>query len=124
MGQVYNLSCKCGYNKDVQIGEGMMGMRLEAIREVFTPEELSEFENALADGLTDYCLGRMLAYCMDCMDIVNANVLRYAVGGLIKIIVKPCEKCKGTLFPYYSIFSLSCPRCSNALSIAEAGLWD
>jgi RNA polymerase subunit RPABC4/transcription elongation factor Spt4 len=122
MGNIYGFKCGCGYEKKARIGEGRTGMNVNTIREIFTPDELSEFENALSSGITDYSLSKKIAFCRKCGDLVNADALRYAVGGLTKIIVKACINCNDILFP--CDINVICPRCGCALLAEQEGFWD
>jgi len=123
MAQAFLLKCDCGYEKEAQIGEGRMGMRLENIRTVFLEAELAEFEAVLKSGCTDYCYGRNLAYCRNCADIINSHVLRYAQGGITKQIIRPCG-CGEALLPWDSNIFIKCPRCGGLMDAETTGYWD
>ena len=124
MGQIYNFKCNCGYKKTAAIGEGKTGMMLEVIREMFSSDELSEFEETLKGSMPNYYHGKMLAYCFACRELMSAQKLRYVAGGMTKIIIKPCEICGEPLHPCDTRITVSCPVCADTLSAEEAGLWD
>lgn len=124
MGQIYNFKCNCGYEKTAGIGEGRTGMMLEVIREIFSSQELLEFEETLKGPAANYCHGQTLAYCYACKELIGAQKLRYVADGMTKIIIKPCEACGDPLYPCDTKITVNCPVCADTLSAEAAGLWD
>jgi hypothetical protein len=128
MAQMLNLNCSCGYNKEVTIGEGLMALNTDRIRDIFTHTELEDFEEALDEGSCSYGYGSRIAFCEACDDIVTAIVLRYSNvlsdGSFTEenLVIKPCPDCDNevTLLeePY------DCPKCKKILSLTTAGYCD
>ena len=122
MGQALNISCGCGYEKHLLIGEGLMAMNKDLIRFTFAQYDLSGFENALAGGMTDFSFGQNLAYCQKCADLVSATTLKYTVDGQTVFLAKPCDQCNGDLLLRDNFGQ--CPKCGKELHEQQAGLWD
>ncbi|MDR2570906.1 MAG: hypothetical protein LBD23_11545 [Oscillospiraceae bacterium] len=122
MGQMFDLSCKCGYKKEVSLGEGLMAINLDFIRRIFDPDELTDFENAIANGACDYSFGQRIAYCSSCKDIENVTVLRYVEDGNTNIVCKPCQKCDSEVTLQGELGN--CPLCGTKMTMKETGMWD
>ena len=121
MGQAFHLSCGCGYQKDVFVGEGMMSMTLPKIRKVFAEADLSGFERAVANG-EDYGMGSKIAYCAKCDGLVSASVLRYTEEGETKVLNRTCPDCGGEVVIRET--AGNCPKCGKALREDQSGRWD
>jgi hypothetical protein len=122
MAQSFNLNCKCGYNKSIIVGEGMLGMDFNTIRRTFTPEERIVFEESLENNtLKDFSFGQRAAYCATCNDIVSVAVLRCVVNEET-LTYKPCPDCSNAVQPRDEFGK--CPECGEKLNVQEAGRYD
>lgn len=45
MGIIYQISCDCGYSKELFIGAGMVLYNIDDINKIFPSEKLDEFNN-------------------------------------------------------------------------------
>ncbi len=124
MGQTLNLSCNCGYKKDMQIGSGLLSIREDTIRRLFDPEELDGFDKALEDGDAGFFVHtQKIGYCKACSDLFSVAELSYGPDAQKKYVLKPCPKCGGQLTTRDN--PGACPKCGKELNSNKIGLmWD
>lgn len=122
MGQITELSCKCGYKKELHLGTGLMAINERMMRKTFTSEELKDFDAALKDNtLKNFNIENVRVYCPSCNDILSLPTLKYTVGALDKSIRKNCPTCGGKTI---ETEASGCPKCSGTLEEKAVGHWD
>lgn len=122
MGKIKELSCKCGYKKELYTGSGLMAIKEWMTRKTFTPEELRDFDDAKSKGTLKYfIIENIKAYCPLCNDIFALPTLKYKVGALDKSVSKNCPECGGKTI---ETEAATCPKCGGALEEKAAGHWD
>ena len=124
MGQTLNLTCSCGYKKDIQVGAGLLSIKEDTIRRLFTPEELAGFDRALKSGEAGFFMHtQKIAYCKACSDLFSAPELSYGSDEQKKYVLKPCPECGGQLASRDD--PGDCPKCGKVLSAEPVNvMWD
>lgn len=124
MGYTVQLTCQCGYQKELKLGTGRKLPDAAYIREVFPEDKLTGFNAALQAG----CLGKLfylentLSYCNRCKEIKEGMALHYQVNGAEKTVYASCPDCGREL--ELPGDAPSCPKCGRLLSAEESGVWD
>lgn len=123
MGNIYKLTCECGYTKECSLGGGLSARNIDVIKRVFSEDEPKNFFKFYDIGcVMRYGLERKAAICPVCQELYDIETLRYElVDGSQKEIVQKCPVCSGEL---ELGTDLTCPKCANALKIEEIGHWD
>lgn len=120
MGQIKELSCKCGYRNRLFTGAGLMSINEKMVLRTFTEEELKDFGNARKNGLVkSFIVENIKAYCPGCNKIFALPTLKYKISNIEKVIKKNCPEC-GT----ETTAALNCPKCGGHLTEEDTGLWD
>jgi predicted RNA-binding Zn-ribbon protein involved in translation (DUF1610 family) len=127
MAQILNITCECGFNKTITVGEGLLAINKNYIRSTFTEEELMGFEeaiknNTLPDHPNGYAHGGKLAYCGFCQDLKIVPYLRYIVNNVENYVIKPCPDCGKTVNPREE--PGNCPKCGEILLYRNEGFSD
>lgn len=124
MGYINELSCSCGYHKELNVGTSRQIPDLSYINDKIVQEKLTEFKEALAKGSLGklFYIENVMSYCNKCNEIKEGRVLHYQVGHQEKSIRDLCHTCGNELEPVND--EPLCPDCGNTLNVTMTGLWD
>ena len=133
MGTIVNLRCdNCDYEKDIQLGSGMMDYSAAGIVEHFTEEKDAEARSLLSepDVLKQWRYDRVLGQCPSCKRIASVPILTEKTGahrrvgggcvcgGMMRLWILPDDaKRQSDEMPV-------CPDCGGALVPEQVGFWD
>lgn len=134
MGVLYEIRCShCGYKKNLSLGQGMMGHKLEKVLPFFSTELQERIKKALQDMSDEHfwVAERKLGWCQDC-GVYEAVPTFKIVYGERELCFE--EKCVcGLNFNMLTmdetelaneIAKHACPNCKGSLEGKIVGNWD
>lgn len=124
MGQIYKVSCKCGYEKRLSLGGGLSSINIRRIRMMFSEEKLKEFNKAIKeDKMKRFFMTSEAAFCDKCKEIIQIARLNYELKNGEKFeIVNECPTCGSKVKILNKEYK--CPVCNNSIKIEAEGFWD
>lgn len=126
MGEIRKYNCACGYEKELPIGVGMMGMNLMMIKRIFPKDALSDFLKEKENGhIESYISKNQLGLCTNCHSLIVSPHLQYTKqDGSEKHIMMPCPDCGEKFSPIDNPDDVHCPQCGKKMAYETAGNWD
>lgn len=126
MGDIIRVGCeKCGYNKEMNVGGGLLSINKDVIANIFSKEDISEFKKLAEENLLgQYLMENKVGYCKECHELYSVPVLNYSKQGEAqeRTVKKSCPQCNQELD--FSYDTKICPKCSDELVHESAGMWD
>ena len=128
MGQRIVLSCeKCGFQKTMSVGSGLMSNNAEVIASCLNKEEAEKWQKLNREKEISFFRARQkVFYCGHCNDLFcQLSVDAELTGGDKIILGNRCEKCNKEMQEIELQDYVVCPICkSSELSRKQIGLWD
>lgn len=123
MGEIYKVSCQCGYEKELKLGGGLASLNIRTVRRLFSDEKRAAFEAYYqSKEVQSFVVENEPAYCDACREIMTVPVLRARlVHGEGMEIIGDCPDCGQKV---QRLKDLSCPLCHKALKQEIIGHWD
>lgn len=124
MGEIYKLSCKCGYEVELNLGGGLSASNINTINRIFSEEKRREFDKHYINGeVTSFFVENEACVCNKCKEIMATPVLNVHLVNNEKFqIANDCNYCSNKVQIINDL--LMCPKCGNKLIKQEVGLWD
>lgn len=124
MGEIYKLSCKCGYKKELNTGGGLASCTINTVNRVFSEEKRKDFDIYYKNNdVQNFSVENELSYCDKCKEIMSIAVLKIQLINNINFaIAKDCPVC-GNKIRIINNFSI-CPKCGRKIAMKEIGNWD
>jgi DNA-directed RNA polymerase subunit RPC12/RpoP len=124
VGDIYKLSCECGYETQLNIGGGLLSSNIRTVNKIFSEEQLKEFNKYYINGeVTSFFVKNEVCLCNNCKEIMSIPVLKFQLSNNKKFqIANICSNCSNNI--QISKDTLKCPKCSKVLLKQKIGLWD
>lgn len=124
MGQIYRISCKCGYEKEAYIGGGISACNISMVNRVFSDEKCKEFNNYYGNKeVKSFFVENKLAYCESCKEVITMASLEVTlINGMKLRIINDCHVCGNKIEILEE--SIMCPKCGEEMVKTEIGQWD
>ena len=131
MGKLINLKCeKCGYETNLGVGAGMNYYDLEKVITMFDTDTREKIRAEVATGKIWY-VRKEIGVCDNCGKISAIAVFRSEDNtGKVTEYKTKCA-CGSTSLELYDAddviegkVTISCPICSDTLTVSFNGMWD
>lgn len=126
MGEIRKYVCKCGYEKELNIGGGLLGCNVEHIARFF-PVETETFKKERAAGMIQsFMMENELSYCpRHGGELMAVEAFSYTKkDGSVCHYVRPCPECGGKVIRLMDEENVVCPRCGEVMKHSFLGDWD
>lgn len=128
MGRVLTLLCrKCGFQRNVQVGIGLMSRNPDIIASCLEKNEADKWKN-LYDGhsIQNFSAQQDVFYCDVCRELKSAfHVEAWLKDGSRVLFGRKCRTCSGEMQIMDLQEEVICPVCEEAhLDKKVTGLWD
>jgi hypothetical protein len=124
MGDIYKLSCTCGYAKELNVGGGLASCNVNMINKVFSEDRRAKFDTYLKNNeIQSFLIENEISVCEECKEVMTIAVLRIQLTNNRKLeIVNDCPLCgnKAHIINYLAV----CPKCGRKINVKEIGHWD
>lgn len=126
MGEIRKYTCECGYETELPVGVGMMGMNMQAIQRVYPEDMLTDFlKEKEKENIESYVNKNQLGICTHCNTLVIAPNLTYTLkDGTEKQLIGTCPECGKEFSPVSDMDDVHCPKCGKKMASETAGRWD
>jgi rubrerythrin len=124
MGEIYRISCRCGYERELNIGGGLASGNLNMVNRIFSKERLMAFTaNYKNNRIKNFVIDNKLSFCDKCKEIMATAVLDVLLTDNQKIeIINDCSVCGNRIQILNDL--PKCPKCGQKMSKQEIGNWD
>lgn len=124
MGEIYKISCNCGYIRELNIGGGLAACNIDMVNRVFSEAKRNEFNTKYINKeVQSFLVENDLCICDKCREIMTTAVLRVELADNKKLQIKnDCPVCSSKMRIITD--SPKCPKCGQKMMKEEIGHWD
>lgn len=124
MGIINKVSCRCGFNKKLHLGIGLLSCNVNHIFSLFSDEKIERFKNDIKDEKVGRFFTENIAgFCESCKDIIEVPKINVDLKNGDKYsIIGECSVCDNDVIPLDKEYR--CPICDECMNITNEGLWD